>query len=145
MHACELVCLHLCIATYGSSRLHMRAGVYADLVQKAQALNLNGGDAFDWYIDAQGRACVANVLATNFQQGIASYVLPQFYDGNSEECLGEYFWPPFIDSLNGTSPTTRRSKRSLELVLGGDGNYTAQAVPIPGMKDVPCTKELCGF
>lgn len=57
-----------------------------DVVWKAQQKNLNAGDAFDWYIDKQGRACLANALDLSIEQGVMSYAIPELFDMDSPEC-----------------------------------------------------------
>ncbi len=36
--------------------------LHADVVNLAQQKNVNAGDAFDWYIDNLGRACLYNAV-----------------------------------------------------------------------------------
>lgn len=84
---------------------------------------MNAGDAFDWYIDSQGRACLYNAVDMSFEQGVMTYVRPRLYDKDAPECqpgnLG-------IDEQHLTAASR----------TGASGEVT-QAMPIPSCQNVP--------
>jgi hypothetical protein len=93
----------------------------ADAVNFAQQKNLNAGNAFDWYVDGQGRACLYNAVDMRFDQGVMSYVRPQLFDKDAPECR------PGNLGL-GQNPLASRTGASDEIL---------PAVPIPGCQNVP--------
>jgi hypothetical protein len=111
-----------------------------DLVWRAQAKNLNAGDAFDWYIDGQNRACLANALDLSIEHGVMSYALPQLFDKDSPEC---------DPGKLGVAPAQLAPSRLPGAGAGaGAGDaFVYEAIPIPGLQNVtvPCTDyATCG-
>ncbi len=105
----------------------------ADIVNLARSKNLNAGDAFDWYVDDQGRACVYNAVDMSFQQGVMSYARPRLFDKDSPECN------PAALGIGTAAlfPASRQGQAG--------GNATYDAIPIPGQQDVPCDWKTCGL
>ena len=93
----------------------------AGLVVLAQNKSLHAGGADDWYIDSAGRACLYNVLDTQFVQGFMSYVKPQLFDKDSLQCN------PSILGIHQDHLASR---------TGASGEITP-AVPIPSCQNVP--------
>ncbi|KAF8069695.1 hypothetical protein HT031_001812 [Scenedesmus sp. PABB004] len=101
------------------------------VVSLAQAKNLNAGDAFDWFIDDQNRACVYNTVDISFDQGVMSVAKPILYDADSPEC-----------SKNSSSQV-QLSEPGLAAATGESGELIVNATPLT--KDVPCDWETCGI
>ena len=105
----------------------------AVLVQEARRRNLQAGDAWDWYIDNQSRACVYNAVDMSFEQGVMSFVRPRLFDKDSPDCS------PSALGIN-TDALASSSRRG----SSADGS-THDAIPIPGQQDVPCAWDTCGM
>ena len=107
--------------------------LHADVVNLAQQKNVNAGDAFDWYIDNLGRACLYNAVDMSFEQGVMSFVRPNLFDKDSAECASQI---PLGAGAAALSPASLPGETS-------DGTY--DAIPIPGMQNVPCDLDTCGL
>ncbi len=102
----------------------------ADIVALAKDKKLNYAGAQDWFIDAQGRACLYNTIEMDLQQGVMSFAQPQLHDSNSSQCN---------PAALGLGPLPLQQTP----VLGDDGVVTVAASPIPGYMDRPCA-DLAG-
>lgn len=111
----------------------------ADIVYKAQQDRLNAADAFDWYIDGQGRACLYNVLDFSFEQGLMSYALPRLFDRGSSEC--EHY-----SALSGVGTAMRPSALAQQPQQAQEsGEVIYDAIPIPSLQNVLCSDDACGL
>ena len=63
---------------------YYRAFEAAEVVTLAKEANL--ASARDWYIDGQGRACMANDIDLSFDLAVRGYADPQRYPKDSDEC-----------------------------------------------------------
>lgn len=114
---------------------YFRAMTVGEAVRIAQVNNLAAGDAWDWFIDARGRACLANAVDFSFEQGVMSFVSPQLFDKDSPECN---------PAALGVGPA--------QLAPAASRGATPEvpefaAIPIPGAQRVvtPCASfEACG-
>ncbi|KAF8057898.1 hypothetical protein HT031_005844 [Scenedesmus sp. PABB004] len=102
---------------------YFRAMTLAYAVYVAQQKNLNAGDAKDWYIDGEGRACLYNAVDMSFEQGVMSYAYPQLFDKDSPECDPVALGLGPIDLFNASAPR----------MSGG----VVPAIPIPSRQNVP--------
>ncbi|KAF8060302.1 APA1 [Scenedesmus sp. PABB004] len=99
---------------------YYRAFTLAYLVSFAQSRPLNIGDAQDWFIDGEGRACLYNTIGVSIEQGVMSYAYPQLFNKDCRQCDPVALGLGPIDTLN-TSAS------------GG----VVPAAPIPSLQNVP--------
>lgn len=112
-------------------------GSPADVVQLAQARNLQSAGAKDWWIDAQGRVCLSNVLDLSFDQGVMSYAYPERYDKKDPKC-------------NPKNLGIKSAQVAAALKPGANASepFVFDAIPIPGRQKVtvPCRDfATCGM
>ena len=63
---------------------YYRAFEVSEVVNLAKNANLAA--AWDWYIDGQGRACLANDVDLRFDLAVRGYADPRRYPKDSDEC-----------------------------------------------------------
>jgi hypothetical protein len=121
----------------------MLHGAAAGLVARAQQYNLNAADAWDWFIDDQGRACVFNALDLHFSKGVRTIARPRLVDSSSPEChdiIGSGA------SLAATStPHGANTGPSLPQGVAGPERLIVDAIPVRGRQNIPCSAAECGF
>jgi hypothetical protein len=119
----------------------MLHGDAAGLVARAQQYNLNAADAWDWFVDEQGRACVFNALDLHFSKGVRTIIRPRLVDSSSSECH------EIIGSASvGTDASTKaKTVSALPQGVAGPDRLIVEAIPVPGRQNIPCSAAECGF